>query len=43
MAFAVAGLGAKGPVEIDDPRCVAISYPRFFETLEALTSEGAPS
>jgi len=43
MAFAVAGLATEGPVEIDDPRCVAISYPRFFETLEALTSGEIPS
>jgi hypothetical protein len=27
MAFAVAGLAATGPVEIDDPACVDISYP----------------
>ena len=37
MAFAVAALAADGPVEIDDERCVAISYPGFFETLEAVT------
>lgn len=37
MAFAVAALAADGPVEIDDARCVAISYPGFFETLEAVT------
>lgn len=43
MAFAVAGLVAKDPVEIDDIRCVAISYPNFFETLEALASERAGS
>jgi 3-phosphoshikimate 1-carboxyvinyltransferase len=36
MAFAVAGLAATGPVEIDDPACVDISYPAFFETLETL-------
>jgi 3-phosphoshikimate 1-carboxyvinyltransferase len=33
MAFAVAGLFAKGPVVIQDPSCVAISFPGFFEML----------
>ncbi len=41
MAFAVAGLAASGPVELDDPACVRISYPEFFPTLEALLRGGA--
>ncbi len=34
MAFAVAGLLAESPVEIDDPACTAISFPGFFDKLE---------
>ncbi|NPB05561.1 MAG: 3-phosphoshikimate 1-carboxyvinyltransferase [Aquificae bacterium] len=34
MAFTVAGLVADGPVELDDPSCVAVSYPRFFDDLK---------
>ena len=34
MAFAIAGLIADGPVELDNPRCVAVSYPRFFDDLK---------
>jgi 3-phosphoshikimate 1-carboxyvinyltransferase len=33
MAFAVAGLFAEGPVTIQDPACVAISFPGFFDLL----------
>ena len=33
MAFAVAGLLAQGETYIDDPECVAISYPSFFDDL----------
>ena len=40
MALSIAGLAASAPVEIDDPECVAISYPSFFSTLEELS--GAP-
>jgi len=36
MAFAVAGLLAEGPVEIDDPACAAISFPDFFSKLELI-------
>jgi 3-phosphoshikimate 1-carboxyvinyltransferase len=36
MAFAVAGLRAPGGVEIADPECVAVSFPRFFEKLAGL-------
>ena len=34
MAFALAGLVAETPVELDDPDCVAVSYPGFFQHLE---------
>jgi 3-phosphoshikimate 1-carboxyvinyltransferase len=33
MAFAVLGTAAGAAVEIDDRRCVAVSYPRFFQDL----------
>jgi 3-phosphoshikimate 1-carboxyvinyltransferase len=33
MAFAVAGLFAKGETEIDGSECVNVSFPGFFETL----------
>jgi 3-phosphoshikimate 1-carboxyvinyltransferase len=36
MAFSIAGLLAKGPTEIVNPDCVAISYPHFFDTLRDL-------
>ncbi|MGV3526420.1 MAG: 3-phosphoshikimate 1-carboxyvinyltransferase [Candidatus Sericytochromatia bacterium] len=36
MACAIAGLCADGPTQIQDPDCVAISYPAFFETLTSL-------
>jgi len=35
MAFAIAALIAEGPVTIQNPACVAISFPGFFELLEA--------
>ncbi len=35
MAFAVAGLARPG-IEIDDPACVAKTWPRFFQMLESL-------
>jgi 3-phosphoshikimate 1-carboxyvinyltransferase len=38
MAFAIAGLVASGQTSIDNPSCVRISYPAFFETLERLQS-----
>jgi len=34
MAFALAGLVAESPVELDDPDCVAVSYPDFFQHLK---------
>jgi len=36
MAFAIAGLAANGPVEVDDPDCAAVSYPAFHEHLRGL-------
>ncbi|MDD6193754.1 MAG: 3-phosphoshikimate 1-carboxyvinyltransferase [Lachnospiraceae bacterium] len=33
MAFAIAGLIATGITTFDDPNCVVISYPSFYETL----------
>lgn len=36
MAFAIAGLGAKGNTTIRDADCAAVSFPKFFEELEAL-------
>lgn len=37
MAFAVAGLFADGETEIMDADCAAVSFPGFFEMLEAVT------
>ena len=37
MAFAVAGLIAAQPVELDDPSCVSVSFPEFFERLQSLS------
>jgi 3-phosphoshikimate 1-carboxyvinyltransferase len=36
MALAVAGLGARGKTRIRRSECVAVSYPEFFEDLEAV-------
>lgn len=36
MSFAIAGLVSDAPVTIDDEKCVSISYPTFFSTLESL-------
>lgn len=36
MAFAVAALGARGPSVIRGADAVSVSYPGFFDTLEAL-------
>jgi 3-phosphoshikimate 1-carboxyvinyltransferase len=38
MAFAVAGLFATGPVVIENPGCVQISFPGFFELLRKVRS-----
>jgi 3-phosphoshikimate 1-carboxyvinyltransferase len=37
MAFSVAGLFSERPVVINDPSCVEISFPSFFQLLEDLT------
>lgn len=36
MAFALAGLVAESPVELDRPECAAVSYPDFFQHLEGV-------
>lgn len=36
MAFAIAGLAARGETEIGGSQCVDVSYPAFFETIRAL-------
>jgi len=38
MAFAIAGLVAKGTTTIEDGHCAAISFPGFYRLLERLTS-----
>ena len=38
MAFAVAGLIATRPIELDHPSCVSVSFPEFFERLQSLSS-----
>lgn len=40
MSMAVCALACEGDSSIDDPDCVAISYPTFFETLDALKQKG---
>ncbi|MCW4460503.1 3-phosphoshikimate 1-carboxyvinyltransferase [Sphingomonas sp. BT-65] len=42
MSMAVAGLGAKADVSIDDIAPVATSYPGFFSTLDSLTGRTEP-
>ena len=39
MAFAVAGLAASAPVEIEDAECAGVSYPRFFDDFTALGAD----
>ena len=39
MSLCVAALMAKAPVTLQNPACVAISYPAFFETLRVLGQE----
>jgi 5-enolpyruvylshikimate-3-phosphate synthase len=36
MALAVACLAAQGPCALEDPACVAASYPRFYADLQSL-------
>ncbi len=38
MAFAIAGLAARGPSRIEGAEVVAISYPEFFATLQRLVA-----
>ena len=40
MSMAVCALACEGDSSIDDPDCVAISYPTFFETLDTLKQKG---
>ena len=37
MAFAIAGAAANGQVEIDDPSCVSVSFPSFFDKLQSIS------
>ena len=39
MSFALLGLRTPG-IEIDDPECVAKTFPAYFDTLEKLSSPG---
>ncbi len=39
MSFAVADLIAHGKIELDQPECVAVSFPQFFELLQKVTVE----
>ncbi len=36
MSFSIAGLVAEGDTIVDDPECVAVSYPEFYEHLRRL-------
>ncbi|HXI62141.1 MAG TPA: hypothetical protein VNF70_05500, partial [Pyrinomonadaceae bacterium] len=36
MAFTVAALIAEGDSEIEDPDCVAVSFPEFFDLLDSV-------
>jgi len=36
MAFTVAGLIAKGKTSLDNPKCIAVSYPEFFKVFKGL-------
>jgi 3-phosphoshikimate 1-carboxyvinyltransferase len=37
MAFAVLGRRRGNAIEVDDPDCVAVSYPSFWRTLDEVT------
>ena len=39
MAFTVAALLAEGESTIDDPECVAVSFPEFFSTLKSIAQD----
>jgi 3-phosphoshikimate 1-carboxyvinyltransferase len=36
MAFAVAALIAAGESQLDDPGCVGVSFPEFFDLLDSV-------
>jgi 3-phosphoshikimate 1-carboxyvinyltransferase len=38
MAFGVLGVATGGGIVIDDPACVAISYPEFWSDLARVTT-----
>jgi 3-phosphoshikimate 1-carboxyvinyltransferase len=38
MAFGVLGAATGGRIEIDDPACVAVSYPTFWDDLRAVVA-----
>lgn len=40
MMAAIAALISNGPIHIEDPSCIAISYPNFFDHLSHLVSTG---
>lgn len=42
MAFGALGADPLSAVEVDDPGCVAVSYPGFWEDLERVASGGGP-
>jgi 5-enolpyruvylshikimate-3-phosphate synthase len=37
MLGAIAGIASREGVQIEDPECVAVSFPGFFDLLEQLT------
>lgn len=39
MMAAITSLVSKGPIHIEDPSCIAISYPNFFDHLTQLVSD----
>ncbi len=34
MSFAIAGLISQSPIKLDNPQCVAVSFPQFFDLLK---------
>lgn len=43
MSFLVMGLASRAPIEIDDDRMIATSFPNFFASLEALGAPPSPA
>ena len=41
MAFGMLAADPRNAIEIDDPACVAVSYPEYWETLRRVTHSGA--